>query len=963
MERTPRTPSLGLWAGLLVLVPAIASAGSVPGEGTAGRPVNSPSRRTAAVRLGARWLGQDRHDYCGAKDAIKPNGIQDVHIVLGGLPPRREVRAAWVYGHGAGEWQYRGVQNNHGVVLLRRPGSTTADLFLEPYQVETGREFHIKVKFDDGSESSATFRGGRADPDLRMPEAALVAAWGGQEKQDYAGAGPGVGPDGIQDAKIVLSRLSAKEKVAAVLLEHADGTGWAFGPNPEGRHNAELVRNEATPTEASLYFHPDADLAGRTLKVTVAYENGKKDSATLVGGRTDPGLAMPTPELPKFTPLTLRSRWLGQDGSAVTGPGDVHVSVAGLPPGRDVVAVVLTDAVRGVWVYRAGDRPGLDVEDGAAPLGFKAGSDRSTADLYFRPVRDETGTDLALRLVFDDGTTSFGTVAGGASDPALGAPAVDGSEVVARPGDDLGDLANRHGTVRLSKGNYALRRPLVLNRPVTIAGEPGAVLTFSQGADEAPWTAAIKVHAGNTTLRDFAVRFAGPVRWRTDVGWGPAVIGTTDNLDGVKADPKVNLTFSGLDLEGPQKSGTAAWEETPRLMRLRDATCGKVVKNTLRGGLIHLFGGPWEVVDNEYKGTPPGTFTGAVFVVHEPHDVVVRNNRAKPVGPSGKTWRFLTFVQRGARDVVEGNVVEGIGPRDDDTIPSANAPEIVLTESYYLWFEGRPAAVSDDGRVLKVDRVALAPRTGDVVSVLSGTGAGQWRRIAQRIEPTVFLLDAPLPRGAGVVSISPGFVNDVYAGNTVDARGGRAAAGFVLAGNHFGTVVRNNRVVGAGDAFQVMASASETPNVWGWSHAPVLGLAFEDNVIEDSERGGVFGVSHGGLCKSNKGRVYMTLALKANTVLWSEGFLNRRVRAGAKHGPAGITIGYAPSLDTGELVVEERDDRLVAPARAASLPALRVRAAVFNGQEMKERLFALPGRREAAVTNRADAVGRGEPGR
>ena len=54
---------------------------------------------------------------------------------------------------------------------------------------------------------------------------------------------------------------------------------------------------------------------------------------------------------------------------------------------------------------------------------------------------------------------------------------------------------------------------------------------FAQGPAEPPWTAAIKIHGSHTTLQGFAVRFAGPIRWKDDVSYGPAVIGATDNLD------------------------------------------------------------------------------------------------------------------------------------------------------------------------------------------------------------------------------------------------------------------------------------------------------------------------------------------------------------------------------------------------------------------------------------------------
>ena len=70
-------------------------------------------------------------------------------------------------------------------------------------------------------------------------------------------------------------------------------------------------------------------------------------------------------------------------------------------------------------------------------------------------------------------------------------------------------LASRFGTIRLVKSEYLLKQPLVLSRPVSVVGEPGSVLRFSQGPTDAPWTAAIKIHSGGTTLRGFAVRFAG----------------------------------------------------------------------------------------------------------------------------------------------------------------------------------------------------------------------------------------------------------------------------------------------------------------------------------------------------------------------------------------------------------------------------------------------------------------------
>ncbi len=46
----------------------------------------------------------------------------------------------------------------------------------------------------------------------------------------------------------------------------------------------------------------------------------------------------------------------------------------------------------------------------------------------------------------------------------------------------------------------------------------------------------------------------------------------------------------------------------------------------------------------------------------------------------------------------------------------------------------------------------------------------------------------------------------------------------------------NNKILGPGEAFQVYAYASESPNIWRWTHVPFFGGVIEGNTIEDSER-------------------------------------------------------------------------------------------------------------------------------
>src|SRR5262249_43746578 len=154
------------------------------------------------------------------------------------------------------------------------PGSRRADLYVEPARVETGRAFTIKLRYDDGTSPEFYVQGRTADPDLRMPGAALRGTWVGQEPSDPAGPGPSVGPDGLQDARLTLERLSPKVEVKAILIEGPAQTRWRFGVNAEGDSNAELVRDPKDPAKGSLSFQPDRDLKGQPLKLTVSYANG-----------------------------------------------------------------------------------------------------------------------------------------------------------------------------------------------------------------------------------------------------------------------------------------------------------------------------------------------------------------------------------------------------------------------------------------------------------------------------------------------------------------------------------------------------------------------------------------------------------------------------------------------------------------------------------------------------------------
>ena len=883
------------------------------------------------------WLGQDAHDLVGPSSTPGASGVQDIHIAIAGLPAARTITFADVSALGGGDWQVNGPFGPWAGVLSRTPGSTSADLYIEPYQVETGRSFLVGLTYDDGTSADFWLQGGAADPNLRMPSVTLAAAWGGQGGRDGVGLGPSVGPDGIQDARISLTKLSPGIDVQSVTVDGPPGASWRYGVNREAVNNADLILDASDSTKADLYIAPDRDLSGTTLTVTLVYANGKTDRTTLVAGRTQPGLAMPaTPILPTIRP-GLSASWIGQDGTQWVGPGDVRAAVAGLPTDRAVVAASLSDLANNIWTYVAAGFNGY-VEPYSTPLAFRRPSPTSTtAELGFPPMRDEAGSPMTLRLQFDDGSIAVAVLAGGTVDVGLRSPELPAAtSVVAHPGDDLNDLANRFGRVHLTAGDYALNRPLVLTNPVTIDADPGARLVFTQPAGAPAWTAAIKIHRGHTTLSGFSVRFTGVVRWDWGVNFGPALIGTTDERDPSANDPKAAVVLTGLDLQSPPAAG--AWEEAPRLIRVTSASAGRIVGNTLKGGSIELNGGPWIVTDNAYRGTPSNTYAYTVFSLSNTHDVTIARNVAQPTGPSGKTWRFLVQTGRGANDLIDGNTVRGIGPMDGDAVPNPNAAEIILTEAYTVSFEGNPSRISVDGRILQVRSTqGNPPRSGDGVAILNGPAAGQWRRIVAVLDPRTYLLDLPLPQGSYAVSISGGFVNETYSNNTVDARGSSAAGDLVLLGTHFGTRVLSNYLLGGAAAFKIAASPTESPAPWGWSHTPFFGAAIDGNTIDDALGGGIVSVEHSAAIKSNKGRVYFSGTLTGTSVGWSAGFL------AANPSPPGLTIGDVGSIDPAELLLSASNNTLRAPAGAPAGAALRINSAQWNGALITDLVAALDG--------------------
>ncbi len=338
-----------------------------------------------------RWIGQDGQDFVSPNNRMEPSEVQDIHLLLGGLDPSREVAFIDVQPQGGDQWQYHAQSFAWKAELKRTKGAATADLYLEPSRVETGRIYHVSLRYDDGSTVEAEVRSRKTDPFLRVPGAALQAQWVGQDRHDWVGNGASVGPDGIQDARIRLGKLGIKVPIQSIRIDGPSGAHWEFGTNPQVSPNAELIREVKDASQGDLFFQPERDLTGHRLKITVFYVNEKRDVVTVVAGRFTPSLRIAQPPLPKIEERSLTAKWLGQDGDRQARMGDVHVVLSGLSAASRLGAVVLTGSVRGVWVYRGSDRVALPAGTLFEPLDVRLRRDRTSVDLFFSPCRDARG--------------------------------------------------------------------------------------------------------------------------------------------------------------------------------------------------------------------------------------------------------------------------------------------------------------------------------------------------------------------------------------------------------------------------------------------------------------------------------------------------------------------------------------------------------------------------------------------
>jgi len=895
----------------------------------------------------AAWVGQVNEDYVG-RDGRSPDGYQDIDIRLLGLDTTKSVTSVEVQRQGGGVWTTTGGQGSQVLVIRSRDAatgswSTEADVYFEPYfndPVGTRYE-QIRIRYEDGTAATVynLYSTSVVDTTRRVEGKELGVSWVGQDGKDYVGPGLGVGPDGVQDLHLKLSNLldytrgtdngritfNVDTDSVVLTMPAQDGSvvTWIAGPRPSGLtttyNKAEIFLDPSDPTRANVYLNPVANLVtGGVVSVNTFYQRiGKRDAnpdtnpatsqtLTTVAPDLDPALAAPTPSDPAVPVLfaTGLANWDRQDPANSATPGHVHITLSGLPAGWDLAEAVLTNSIGSTWT--------LNSPSPSLALRVQRGDDPTRADLSFAPDRNEANTLLSLRFRLKGSLTqTVVQLHGSDSDPSLRDALPKSSSItvdpsfLTQPGQDLNSLVRQYGTIHFKAGVYNFTAPIDLSEPVSLLAEPGTTFSFSQAPTSPAWAYAIKVRRSHTTIDGtaaggLAIRFSTPIRWTTDFQMNPAVIGS-DYAANNGLNPKVDINFRNLDIDYAPTGPTGAPYNfsVVRLIRGNYNDSGTIAGNILRGGSVEVWGGPWTISRNDYRGAAAGTSVSPVFAVRDGHDILIESNHARQLDPTGITYTFALFTGTGAQTTVRNNVVDGGIGRDAAKQPGGgyNFPELILTEAYYPHYEGMALVNPATPRLLKVSTLRGAPgKPGDIVAILSGSSAGKWFRVTQTVDAQNYVVDGDLPLGNYAVSISAGFVNDLYEGNTLDTSSltSSSSVAFQLAGTHVGTIVRDNLVIGARPFFitstptQGSYPGTPDPAPWGWTHLPMYGLTIERNTFRNpvtwvranTPTGwkpllleAVVSVEHGQPIRENQGRLYLTASIDKNEFIYTSDFL------------------------------------------------------------------------------------------
>jgi hypothetical protein len=719
---------------------------------------------------------------------------------------------------------------------------------------------------------------------------------------------------------------------------------------------------------------------------------------------TDPMPAIPTPA---NVVGTFSVAVDGQDGTGVSyEQGYVHLVVTA-PAGITFSASTFNQVFWGISDQAGIIWDSTVASEGHDHVyaSLRAGSD-NVVDLYFPPLRDEappsssTAPTMLLQVSIPGDNSAYATPFMGAawnlseitvSPSAQSPPSPPSTEAALRA--DLMSTSPEYDTISLpANQTIVITQPLEITHSVKIIGNQ-ATLLFQQGNTPAwPASASGAIYVsqnvyGNIQLEldNFTIKIdmSAPLRWSNPPGTVPALWDPENNpggyvhavIDTRDSNSNANdtmLTLSGMSIYGPPAIDGSAYsalqaqlaqsgdttheyvgEQDIDLLRANDQDFGTISGCTFQGGSIEVFGGPWTITNNTVLGSTAYTYSPSAFSLHAPHDCVLDGNRVSQSDPNGREFRLVNLAESGFNNTIENNSFGGgAGQIGDELSFSAssggftgiNDPEVILAETGYgVLFEGRPGAISADGRLLVLPAVRafaapIATGPGMVVSILAGVGqngapvmnlAGEYFRVAQQVSIDAnndleFLMQDPLPPmpagGYYVIEVNNGFYNTNVIYNSLDLTG-KSSTGVVFGGDDFGTQIIGNQFIGGtiydnvytGTSINLTAAIGSDgggngafPLPWGWTALPDLGGVVEGNTIRDSLGGIILGVQHGVNywaaqvgSSSETGRVYFTASVTQNTFEWDSSFLSTWSTASVGDGNNPAQSSVPPTLTIG----------------------------------------------------------------
>lgn len=790
---------------------------------------------------------------------------------------------------------------------------------------------------------------------------------------DLVGADAGMGSDATQDIKISISGLPANvptpKEIQSIKIIGPAGFAWEYGPNLGGNATAEFFRS-VDGTTGSLYINPtirsnqDANgvplgsstgslvtltnSAKLNLVVAYKYAAGLPDetlaSPLTVTSLASPPLSMPAVVTPakviepgvSTTGTTITITDLGQVTGTTSQRGYVQLRVSGLDTSRDLGQVNISDQAGFSWSSTGAGTPDEQ------KIAIDRTGRSSTADLYFQPVRNErvnvTGVDPArnmiLRFTYVGDNESNGEpkqyvqhFAGGTWDPSAAfEPFGAAYPTSISNGTDLQTaLGSTAGVINLSPGALInISQSLEINRSLKIVGN-GATLRV----DASGWTTAnngvfftdnslnlLVNRRVKISLENFKIEFTSASSWLTPSSSGG---GTVDDGFAVinlsKADQAQHeLSMLGMTVKSPANllgsaPSSSHWVMNVQLVKSGARDRGAIVSNYFTGGSVALTGGPWTVTDNYHFGAISAyTYSPAAFAARASRDLVFKNNTAYQSLSTGRISRLINLPTSSYNALLESNSFTG----GMDGTEGVNNPEIILTETNDIYYEGRTGAISADGRVLRllkpssaVDYRAYTVTNSDsfssnlVVSILNEKNAdgspnpyaGKWYPVAQRIgiSPPTYLMRDPLPQGDFAVSLVAAFQNDRVLNNTIDM-GTNASTAIALAGGVFGSQVVGNTIIGGGQgsgsftgtAIQVDSiesnkspgdSSGTFPIPDRWSRLPSYDVIVTGNTIKNSPRGVVVYSAYAEDIRNTSGRRLVTANIFNNKFDYEQSWL------------------------------------------------------------------------------------------